>query len=143
MIGGLTSVASTWLSQARRDRAARRSQDIARRQKLYNQFIDEASKLYADALMHDQAEISALASVYALIGRMRVLSSPAVIETAEAAVQTVLDTYFAPNKTFPELRELTSRHAMDPLRAFSEQCREDLSNPVPLLTLSLTKQAIK
>src|SRR5882724_5321093 len=96
MIGGLTSVASAWLSQARQDRATRLSQDVARRQKLYKQFIDEASKLYADALVRDQAEISALVSVYALIGRMRVLSSPAIIESAEAVVRTIVDTYFSP-----------------------------------------------
>jgi len=31
-----------------------------RRQKLYKQFINEASKLYAGALVHDEAELSAL-----------------------------------------------------------------------------------
>ena len=142
-VGGLTSFASAWLNQERQDRATRLSQDKARRQKLYKQFIDEASKLYADALAHDQAEISALVSVYALIGRMRVLSSPAVVEEADAVVRTIIDTYFAPNKTFPELRELISSHAMDPLRAFSEQCREDLSNPHSPLTASLTKRDVK
>jgi hypothetical protein len=36
-----------------------------RRQHLYEQFVDEASTLYADALVHDQAEVSALVTVYA------------------------------------------------------------------------------
>src|SRR5438105_759145 len=125
-IGGFTSFASAWLTQHRQDRAKRLSQDKARRQKLYRQFIEEASKLYADALAHDQAEVSALVSVYALISRMRVLSSTAVVERAEAVVRMILDTYFAPNKTFPELRELMNSHTMDPLRAFSEECREEL-----------------
>jgi hypothetical protein len=142
-IGGLTSFASAWLNQERQDRATRLSQDKTQRQKLYKQFIDEASKLYADALVHEQAEISALVSVYALIGRMRVLSCPAVIEQAEAVVRTIIDTYFAPNKTFPELSQLISNHTMDPLRAFSEQCREDLSNSHSPLTVSLTKRAMK
>ncbi len=142
-IGGLTSFASACLNQERQDRATRLSQDKTQRQKLYKQFIDEASKLYADALVHDHAEISALVSVYALIGRMRVLSRPAVIEQAEAVVRTIIDTYFAPNKIFPELIKLISNHTMDPLRAFSEQCREDLSNPQSPLTVSLTKRAMK
>ncbi len=141
-IGGLTSLASAWLSQERQDRAAQLAQDMSRRQDLYRQFIDEASKLYADALTRDQAEISALVSVYALIGRMRVLSSPAIIEAAEGVVRTIIDTYLAPNKTFPELRKLMGSHAMDPLRAFSERCREDLSNPRSPLTVSLTKRAM-
>src|ERR1700730_18087668 len=125
-VGGLTSLASAWLTQHRQDRARRLSQDKARRQKLYKQFIDEASKLYADALVHDEAEVSALVSVYALINRMRILSSSAVVEKAEAVVRTIVDTYFAPNKTFPELRELVDGDAIDPLRTFSEECRAEL-----------------
>src|SRR5262249_14066753 len=98
----------------------------ARRQELYRQFIDEASKLYADALVRDQAEVSAVVSVYALIGRMRVASSSAVIERAEAVVHMILDTYFTPNKTFSEFRDLMNANAVNPLRAFSEECRAEL-----------------
>ena len=75
-IGGLTSFASAWLTQRHQDRANRLSRDKARRQKVYRQFIEEASKLYADALVHDDLQISTLVSAYALISRMRVLSSP-------------------------------------------------------------------
>src|SRR5882672_5876243 len=93
VIGGLTSFASAWLTQDRQREATLVLQDKSRRQKLYRQFIDEASKLYADALVHDEAEVSALVSVYALISRMRVLSSSAVIERAEAVVRMIVDTY--------------------------------------------------
>jgi hypothetical protein len=125
-IGGLTSLGSAWLTQRHQDRANRLSGDKARRQKLYRQFIDEASKLYADALIHDEAEVSALVSVYALISRMRVQSSSTVVESAQAVVRMIVDTYFAPNKTFPELRTLIDSGAADPLRVFSEQCRAEL-----------------
>jgi hypothetical protein len=124
--GGLTSLASTWLTLHRQGRTNRLSKDRARRQKLYGSFIDEASKLYADALVHDQAEVSALVSVYALINRMRILSSPAVVEKAEAVVRMIADTYSAPNKTFLELRKLMDSHAIDPLRSFSDECRAEL-----------------
>jgi hypothetical protein len=128
-IGGLTSLASAWLTQQRQDRVARLSQNKARRRKLYKQFIDEASKLYADALVHNQADASALVKIYALISRMRVLSSSAVVEKAEAVVRAIVDTYFTPNKTFPELRDLMNSHTIDPLRAFGEECREELNTP--------------
>ena len=124
--GGLTSLASAWLTLRRQGRATRLSRERARRQKLYRLFIDEASKLYADALVHDAAEVSALVRAYALISRMRVLSSPAVVEKAEAVVRMVVDTYFAPNKTFPEVRNLMDSRTMDPLRTFSEECRTEL-----------------
>src|SRR5712675_1379660 len=97
--GGLTSFASTWLTLRRQGRASRLSRERAKRQKLYKQFIDEASKLYADALVH---------------------------EKAEAVVRMIVATYSAPNKTFPEVRKLIDSHAIDPLRNFSEACRADL-----------------
>jgi hypothetical protein len=125
-IGGLTSFASAWLTQNRQDRARRLSQDKARRQKLYKQFIDEASKLYADAVVRDEVEVSALVSIFALVSRMRVLSSSAVVEKAEAVNRMIVDTYFEPNKTFPELRDLLKTHPIDPLRALSEECRAEL-----------------
>lgn len=126
-VGGLTSLAATWLTQRRKDSARRLTQEKTRRQKLYKQFIDEASKLYADALVHDKSEVSALVDMYALIGRMRILSSDAVIAKAEAVARMIIDTYFSPNKTFPELRQLMDNHPMDPLREFSEVCREELA----------------
>ena len=122
----MTSFASAWLTQQRQDRARRVSQAKARRQKLYKQFIDEASKLYADALVHDDLEVSALVSIYALISRMRVLSSSAVVEKAGAVVHMIVEMYFSPNKSLPELRQLMSKHTIDPLRAFSEECRAEL-----------------
>jgi hypothetical protein len=125
--GGLTTFAATWFTQRRKDSARRLSQEKSRRQKLYKQFIEEASKLYADALVHDNSEVSALVNMYALIGRMRILSSDAVIEGAEAVARMIVDTYFAPNKTFPELRQLMTGHATDPLKEFSLTCRKELS----------------
>ena len=86
MLSGLTSLASAWLTQYHQDRSTGLSQDKVRRQKLYKRFIDEARSSTPDALARDKAEIAALVSVYALISRMRVVSSSAVVEKAEAVV---------------------------------------------------------
>lgn len=126
-VGGLTSLVATWVTQRRKDSVRRLAQEKARRQKLYKQFIEEASKLYADALVHDASEISALVNMYALIGRMRILSSDVVIEGAEAVARMIVDTYLSPNRTFLELRQVIDSHAADPLREFSQACREELS----------------
>ena len=125
-VGGLTSLAATWLTQRRKDSARRLTQEKTRRQKLYKQFIDEASKLYADALVHDKSEVSALVDMYALIGRMRILSSDAVIAKAEAVARMIIDTYFSPNRKFSELKQLIESRSMDPLREFGEVCRKEL-----------------
>ena len=67
-----------------------------------------------------------MVSVYALISQMRVVSSSAVVDAAEAVVRMIVETYFAPNKTFPEVGKLVNSHAIDPLRVFSEQCRAEM-----------------
>ena len=41
-------------------------------------------------------------------------------------IRMIIERYFALNKTFLELRELFNTEALDPLRAFSEECRADL-----------------
>ena len=38
----------------------------------------------------------------------------------------IVNTYLAPNKTFPELRDMVNSGTIDPLRDFSEACREEL-----------------
>jgi hypothetical protein len=78
-------------------------------------------QLYADALAHNEAEISSLVDVYSLISQMRILSSLGVVERAEALIRMIVDTYFTPNKKLPELRGLIDSHTLDPLRAFSEE----------------------
>jgi hypothetical protein len=50
MIGGGTSLTAAWLTQSHQATAERLTQEKSRRQKLYKEFIEEASKLYADAL---------------------------------------------------------------------------------------------
>src|SRR5260221_14363418 len=117
--GGLTSLVATWVTQRRKDSVRRLAQEKTRKQKLYKQFIDEASKLYADALVHDKSEVSALVDMYALIGRMRILSSDAVIEKAKDVARMIINTYFSPNMTFRELRQLIVKNLMDPLQGFN------------------------
>jgi hypothetical protein len=52
LIGGLITFAAAWITQRRQANVQRLLQEKARRQELYQQFIEEASKLYVDALIH-------------------------------------------------------------------------------------------
>src|SRR5438093_12978922 len=79
---GLTSFASSWTTLHAQMKAQRLASSKSTRQELYKQFIDEASRTYVDALVHDKLDVSGLVGIYALISRMRVLSSRRVIESA-------------------------------------------------------------
>ena len=127
VVVALSSLVSAWLSKKHEARARRASENKVGRQKLYAQFIEEASKLYMDALVRDQAETSAMVSIYALISQMRMASNANVVEKAEAVIRTILSTYSRPNKTFPELQNLMLNSGfVDPLLNFSEVCRDEL-----------------
>ncbi len=128
VIGGLASGISTWLSQRAQARAAQIAHDTSRREALYKDFIEAASKTYADAVMHDEPKIQELVAIYAMISMMRVVSSPRIVAYAEKIMRTATETYFAPNKTILELHELIKSDAIDPLKEFSEAAREELRN---------------
>jgi hypothetical protein len=91
----------------------------------YKEFIEAATQCYADALQNEKPEIPALVNLYGKIGRMRVLSSPPVLASAEQIGQKITDTYLEPNKTFLELREMVDKNAIDILANFSEACRKE------------------
>jgi hypothetical protein len=38
----------------------------------------------------------------------------------------IIDTYLAPNKAFPDIKELLNADGINPLREFSNACREEL-----------------
>ena len=125
-IGGLTSFATTWLTQQTTVRAQQLVDELVRREELYKDFIEEASRLYADAFEHDKAETSKLVNLYALVSRMRVRSAPKIIESADKVVRLIIEMYLAPNKTFRDVPKLLESDEIDPLREFSNACGEEL-----------------
>ncbi len=132
VIGGFMMLASSWLSQKAQARAAELAHHRTRREELYADFIEVSARLYADALGHNEAELAKLVKLYALIGWMRVLSSPKIVEAAQNVANTIIETYQAPNKTFRDLKGVVNSDAIDPLRAFSETCRDELRISGPL-----------
>ena len=129
VVGAVTSLTSAWLTKKHEARAQRALETKLSRQKLYARFIDEASKLYVDALVRDQPEALAMVSLYAVISKIRMTSPPDIVESGQAVIRTILTTYSCPNKSSPELQDLIlNRKFVDPLLAFSELCRTDLSD---------------
>jgi hypothetical protein len=125
-VGGITSIATSWLGQQRQTKEQRIARKKDELQALYRQFILDASKLYIDALEHSTTELPKLLDIYATINRMRVLSPPKVVAEADKALRMIIDTYAQENKTFLGIRQSISQGFPDPLRAFSQACHEEL-----------------
>ena len=125
-VGGITSIATSWLGQQRQTKEQRRAREKDELQALYKQFIQDASKLYIDALEHNTTEMAKLVDIYATLNQMRVLSSPKVVTEADNALRIIVETYAKENTTFSGVRQSINHGFPDPLRAFSEACHEEL-----------------
>ena len=125
-IGGLTSFATSWTTQKAQARAQRLAAERDAQAALFGRFLEEAAKLYSDALQSRQDDMTRLIGIYALTNQIRLISSPQVVEAADIVCRIIIDTYLAPNITMEEMRaNWTDRH-VDPLRDFSEACRQEL-----------------
>jgi hypothetical protein len=125
-IGGLASFATSWVTQNAQTRAQRIAAERDSRAALFGRFLDEAAKLYSDALQNRRDDINGLIGIYALTSRIRLISSPHVVEAADTVVRIIVDAYLAPNITMKEMRENWIGRHVDPLRDFSEACRKEL-----------------
>jgi hypothetical protein len=93
---------------------------------LFGRFLDEAAKLYTDALQNRRDDITGLIGIYSLTNRIRLVSSPDVVHAADTVVRIIVDEYLAPNITMKEMRANWIDRHIDPLRDFSEACRQEL-----------------
>jgi len=125
-IGGLTSFATSWITQHAQARAQRLAAERDKREALFGRFLEEAAKLYTDSLQNKREDAAALIGIYSLTNRIRLISSTRVVESADTVTQIIMDTYLAPNMTLEEVRSTWIDRHVDPLRDFSEACREEL-----------------
>jgi hypothetical protein len=129
LIGGLTSFGTSWFTQQAQLRHAHREAERAKLEALYNDFITEAARLFGDSLTHQTEDITSMVRLYALVGRMRLVSARAVIDAAVRIEDKIIETYLGPNRSLHELREVAGKGkgGMNFLTDFSEACREDLA----------------
>ncbi|HKE56825.1 MAG TPA: hypothetical protein VKB46_08995 [Pyrinomonadaceae bacterium] len=131
-LGGFTSFATSWSTQRAQANAAQTANSKSQRLKLYKAFIDDAAKIYGDALMNDKVDLSGLVELHAMVSRMRVLSSTAVIENATRVVRVITETYNQPNKSPMEIEEMIENGSIDLLKVFSEACRREFETRLRL-----------
>jgi hypothetical protein len=131
IIGGILSVVASWVAQHVQSRSQWQTDEIARRQLLYSEFLDAAVCCYGGALERDEVDTTALSKLYGEIGRMRLNSSEAVLREAYKVVLKVLDTYRDPNRSKSEISELLSRDAINLYSDFADACRAELMELQP------------
>ena len=133
LVGGLASLASTWVSERTRHKRDLLQREITKRETAYSDFIDHASKLYVTSATHNlndddahlESELEGAVSLYGIASRIRLFASDRVIKEAEAVLDLILIQFGAENISVQELRE-KKLNERDPLKAFSVSCRREL-----------------
>ena len=126
LVGGSATVATAWVTQRTVSRRDLIQAEIRKREALYGEFIGECAKLLLDAFGHTLEKPETLLPVYALINRIRLTASRAVLVEAEHLLGRIAEQYFSKNLTVEQMRELARSEDADPLRAFGEACRVEL-----------------
>lgn len=124
-IGALASLATSWSTHHYQDERQRSARENVRRERIFVEFIDSASKAFVEALMQTAIEDpSRLIPLYATIGKLRLFASARTVEAAEQVMNRLVATYYAPKLNFHARPEVD--HSIDILREFAESCRVEL-----------------
>ena len=129
LIGGVSTFAASWVTQHKLLGTQTRLHHVGQRRTLYSEFIIEATKCLAEAWNHEAEGPEVISNLYSAVERMRLMSSRRVVDCAEQVMRGVIAAYAEPNRTFDELRQhvLHRSDEHEPLREFTETCRQELS----------------
>jgi hypothetical protein len=128
VVGGLASFLTTFFTQRNQAHRDLLSRDVAHREELYSQFIKEATNLYVDSLDKNLENPVSLIGMYSLVGRIRLVSSDTVLAAAEKVADSIIDSYQHPPVTFEDVYKVVRESHVDPLKEFTEACREELKS---------------
>jgi hypothetical protein len=127
VVGGLASLATSWVTQSQKLRSERLDRTLAAREALYSEFIREGARLLAHAVEHEDGSVSEIVPLLSVAARMRLSASREVIEEAEKFVALAFNFYGQPNLTLRNVSDFVHQR-YDPMKAFSEACRLEIES---------------
>ena len=130
LVGASASIGTTWLTKRTEIVRTTAERKLRERETLYNEFLTEASRVAVHALTHTFQGPDQIVALYGILSRIRLVGSKAVVREGEKCCLQILITYGKPSMTADELRTVlmaaNELAELDPLKAFSTACREEL-----------------
>ena len=124
-IGALASIGTSWLTQRYQNQSQRAAEKSARLEQIFGEFIDQASRVLADALTHQLEDPSTLVPLYATVGKLRLYASSKTVASADEVMSRILEAYSSPNIDF-HTHPIRNPAEYDVLSAFIEACQAEL-----------------
>ncbi len=89
LTGGFATFATAWITQRTSSKRELVRAEISKRETLYGEFIGECSRLFMDSLVRTLDKPEAILPLYALLNRIRVSASDAVLAEAEQMLRRI------------------------------------------------------
>jgi hypothetical protein len=126
LVGAFASIATTWISLRTQSARANREWQLRERESLYKEFIMEASRLCADAMVNSLERPDQVVALYGILSRIRLVSGDEVLGQAVECCHRIVERYRRPNLTEDQVRATFDANEFDPLKEFSAACRKEL-----------------
>jgi hypothetical protein len=124
--GASAAIATTWITQKGQTVRGWAKSETRKRETLYGDFITEASQRLANAFDHSLDSPETLVKLGAILGRIRLVSSDAVLTAAEECFDRIVNLYAKPNRTIDQLVTKLHSGEFEVLKDFSNACRIEL-----------------
>jgi hypothetical protein len=129
LIGGFATLVAAIYTQRRSERLRRVASEVEKREKVYADFVMDASNLLLKAYTSDDLALSGDEQhLIGLIHRMRIFACAEVVAAAEAVLRAIVAISLQPSVELRQLAQdaLSKSPDPDPLLSFSLVCRADL-----------------
>ena len=126
VVGASTPVLSNFVLQRSQTQRELTNREIAQREELYSEFIRQGTACYAKALSQNLENIDEIVAMYALVNRIRLFASGSVLESAEAFVKRLVETFGEQNMSLDQIKSVALEQHADPLNDFALKCRAEL-----------------
>jgi hypothetical protein len=131
LMGGSASLIGAIYTRRNQNRVERVAWEITKREKVYAEFLMNASSSLIHAHVHDEVVLRAdELRLIGFINQMRLFAPPDVVGTAEAVMRAIIEISLKPSIGLRQLatEALSKNPDPDSLQVFSQLCRADLDN---------------
>jgi hypothetical protein len=131
LIGGGASFGVAVYNQRAGERIQRVTNEVTRRETIYADFLEKASKMLLSAYTHDEIVLgSEEQHLIGLINRMRLFAPHHIVGEAEAVLKAIVEVLLQPSIELRQLARdsLSKSPDPDPFLTFSLSCRADLDD---------------
>src|SRR5438270_5459460 len=104
LTGGGASLATALITQTSQSKRELFNAQLHKREALYGEFVTECSKLILDSLDHTLERPDTMLNAVAILNRIRLLASDAVLKAGEAVLEAIVQNYLKENITAADLQ---------------------------------------